>query len=93
MIERYTLPEMGEIWTDTYKLKTWLEGRYIHLGLTSSDILDTGLALQMVASLNLNFRKTRRTDPSDSLSSPTTSLYSNGRTFSWDSCRTDYLWF
>ena len=53
MIERYTLPEMGEIWTDTYKLKTWLEGRYIHLGLTSSDILDTGLALQMVASLNL----------------------------------------
>ena len=25
MIERYTLPEMGEIWTDTYKLKTWLQ--------------------------------------------------------------------
>ncbi|HAC63190.1 MAG TPA: adenylosuccinate lyase [Cyanothece sp. UBA12306] len=112
MIERYTLPEMGEIWTDTYKLKTWLEveiavceaqaelgyipqeaveeikakanfdpqrvleieaevrhdviafltnvneyvgdaGRYIHLGLTSSDVLDTALALQMAASLNL----------------------------------------
>jgi adenylosuccinate lyase len=112
VIERYTLPEMGEIWTDDYKLKTWLQveiavceaqaelgytpqaavdeikakanfdpqrvleieaevrhdviafltnvneyvgdaGRYIHLGLTSSDVLDTGLALQMVVSLNL----------------------------------------
>jgi adenylosuccinate lyase len=112
VIERYTLPEMGELWTDTYKLKTWLEvelavceaqaelgyipsdaveeikakaqfdpqrvleieaevrhdviafltnvneyvgdaGRYIHLGLTSSDVLDTALALQLVASLNL----------------------------------------
>ena len=107
---------MGAIWTDTYKLKTWLEveiavceaqgelgyipteaveeikakadfdpkrvleieaevrhdviafltnvneyvgdaGRYIHLGLTSSDVLDTGLALQMVASLNLILEK------------------------------------
>jgi adenylosuccinate lyase len=112
VIERYTLPEMGELWTDTYKLKTWLQveiavceaqaelgyiptqaveeikakadfdlkrvleieaevrhdmiafltnvneyvgdaGRYIHLGLTSSDVLDTALALQLVASLNL----------------------------------------
>ena len=112
VIERYTLPEMGQLWTDTYKLKTWLQveiavceaqaelgyipkeavaeikekanfdpqrvleieaevrhdviafltnvneyvgdaGRYIHLGLTSSDVLDTALALQLVASLNL----------------------------------------
>ncbi|MBD2089913.1 adenylosuccinate lyase [Microcoleus sp. FACHB-1515] len=112
MIERYTLPEMGDLWTDTYKLKTWLQveiavceaqaelgyipaeavetikakanfdpkrvleieaevkhdmiafltnvneyvgeaGRYIHLGLTSSDILDTALALQLVASLDV----------------------------------------
>ncbi|MDJ0661159.1 MAG: adenylosuccinate lyase [Crocosphaera sp.] len=112
MIERYTLPEMGQLWTDSYKLKTWLQveiavceaqaelgyipkeavaeikekanfdpqrvleieaevrhdviafltnvneyvgdaGRYIHLGLTSSDVLDTALALQLVASLNL----------------------------------------
>ena len=112
MIERYTLPQMGELWTETYKLKTWLQveiavceaqaelgyipsqaveeikekanfdpkrvleietevrhdmiafltnvneyvgdaGRYIHLGLTSSDILDTALALQLVASLDL----------------------------------------
>ncbi len=112
MIERYTLPEMGELWTDTYKFKTWLQveiavceaqaelgyipkeaveeikakadfnvdrileiekevrhdviafltnvneyvgdaGRYIHLGMTSSDVLDTALALQMVASLDL----------------------------------------
>jgi adenylosuccinate lyase len=28
-------------------------GRYIHLGLTSSDVLDTALALQMVHSLNI----------------------------------------
>jgi adenylosuccinate lyase len=112
VIERYTLPEMGELWTDTYKLKTWLQveiavceaqaelgeipksaveeikekanfdparvleieaevrhdmiafltnvneyvgdaGRYIHLGLTSSDVLDTALALQLVASLDI----------------------------------------
>jgi len=112
VIERYTLAEMGELWTTSYKLKTWLDveiavceaqaelgyipsvavteikakanfdparvleieaevrhdviafltnvneyvgdaGRYIHLGLTSSDVLDTGLALQMLASLNL----------------------------------------
>ncbi|WP_204102224.1 MULTISPECIES: adenylosuccinate lyase [Spirulina sp. CCY15215] len=112
MIERYTLPEMGNLWTDNYKMKMWLQveiavceaqaelgyipaeaveeikakanfnrdrvleieaevrhdviafltnvneyvgdaGRYIHVGLTSSDVLDTGLALQMVASLGL----------------------------------------
>ncbi|MCL2927389.1 MAG: adenylosuccinate lyase [Trichodesmium sp. MAG_R01] len=112
MIERYTLPEMGELWTDNTKLKTWLQveiavceaqaelgyipaeavaeikakanfdlkrvleieeevrhdmiafltnvneyvgdvGRYIHLGLTSSDVLDTALALQMIGSLDL----------------------------------------
>lgn len=112
MIERYTLPEMGNLWTETYKLKTWLQveiavceaqaelgyipaeavatikakakfdpqrvleieaevkhdviafltnvneyvgdaGRYIHLGMTSSDMLDTALALQLVASLDV----------------------------------------
>ncbi|MBK4728394.1 adenylosuccinate lyase [Oxynema sp. CENA135] len=112
MIERYTLPEMGELWTETYKFKTWLQveiavceaqaelgyiptaaveeikakahfdpqrikeieaevrhdviafltnvneyvgdvGRYIHLGLTSSDVLDTALALQLVASVDV----------------------------------------
>ncbi len=112
MIERYTLPEMGNLWTEAYKLKTWLDveiavceaqaelgyipsvavaeikakanfdpkrvleieaevrhdviafltnvneyvgdaGRYIHLGMTSSDVLDTALALQLVASLDL----------------------------------------
>ena len=112
VIERYTLPEMGKLWTDSYKLETWLQveiaaceaqaelgyipkdavaeikakaqfdpqrvleieaevrhdviafltnvneyvgdaGRFIHLGLTSSDVLDTALALQMVASLDL----------------------------------------
>ncbi|AZB71509.1 adenylosuccinate lyase [Synechococcus elongatus] len=117
MIERYTLPAMGSLWTDTYKLKTWLQveiavceaqaelgyipadavetikakanfdparvleiekevrhdviafltnvneyvgdaGRYIHLGMTSSDVLDTGLALQMVASVDLLLAET-----------------------------------
>jgi adenylosuccinate lyase len=112
LIERYTLPVMGEIWTDTYKFKTWLQveiavceaqaelgqipaeaveeikakanfdpdrileieaevkhdmiafltnvneyvgdaGRYIHVGMTSSDVLDTALALQLVSSLNI----------------------------------------
>jgi len=112
VIERYTKPEMGELWTDAYKLKTWLQveiavceaqaelgyiptdalaeikakanfdpqrvleieaevrhdviafltnvneyvgdaGRYIHLGLTSSDVLDTALALQLVASIDV----------------------------------------
>ena len=112
VIDRYTLPEMGNIWTETAKLKTWLQveiavceaqaelgyipaaaveeikakanfdpkrvleieaevrhdmiafltnvneyvgdaGRYIHLGLTSSDVLDTALALQLVASVNI----------------------------------------
>lgn len=112
MIERYTLPAMGNIWTELFKLQTWLQveiavceaqaelgyipseavdeikakaafdadrvkeieadvrhdviafltnvneyvgdaGRYIHLGLTSSDMLDTALALQLVASVNV----------------------------------------
>ena len=103
---------MGDLWTDLYKYKTWLQveiavceaqaelgkipaaavadikakanfdpdrieaieaevrhdmiafltnvneyvgdaGRYIHLGLTSSDVLDTALALQLVASVNV----------------------------------------
>ncbi len=103
MIERYTLPEMGRVWSDEHKFKTWLqieilacealadlgeipadavsvikekaaftlerileieettqhdviafltniaenvgpESRYIHLGMTSSDLLDTSLS-------------------------------------------------
>ncbi len=109
MIERYTLPEMGAIWTEEAKFQSWLQveiaateanaelgrvpaeavatirsqarfsvarileieaevrhdviafltnvnehvgdaGRYIHVGMTSSDVLDTGLALQLKAS-------------------------------------------
>ncbi|MFZ4565978.1 MAG: adenylosuccinate lyase, partial [Prochlorococcaceae cyanobacterium] len=112
MIERYTLPEMGEIWTEEAKFQSWLDveiaateangelgrvpaeaittirekagfsvarileieaevrhdviafltnvnehvgdaGRYIHVGMTSSDVLDTGLALQLKASTAL----------------------------------------
>jgi adenylosuccinate lyase len=106
MIERYTLPKMGSVWSEENKFKTWLkieilacealadlgeipkeavdaikkkaafdpkrileieettrhdvvafldnvaehvgpESRYIHLGLTSSDLLDTTLSCQM----------------------------------------------
>src|ERR1035437_4038269 len=109
MIERYTLPEMGNIWNDQFKYNTWLqveilacearcslgeiskkdlefikqnarfdikgileieettkhdviafltnvseylgpESRHIHYGMTSSDILDTTLAVQMRSS-------------------------------------------
>jgi adenylosuccinate lyase len=106
MIDRYTLPEMGEIWTDRNTFQKWLEfeivvcealaefgeipadaverirkkasfdvgriaeieattdhdviafltnvaehigddSRYVHLGLTSSDLLDTALSMQL----------------------------------------------
>jgi adenylosuccinate lyase len=112
LIERYTLPEMGRLWSDEAKFQSWLEveiaataanvelgrvpaealatirekarfevarileieaevrhdviafltnvnehvgdaGRYIHVGMTSSDVLDTGLALQLKASVSL----------------------------------------
>ena len=112
MIERYTLPAMGNVWTETAKFKAWLQveiavceaqaelgkipteavetikanakfdperileieaevkhdviafltnvnehvgeaGRYIHLGMTSSDVLDTALALQLTLSLDV----------------------------------------
>jgi adenylosuccinate lyase len=112
LIERYTLPEMGRIWSEQAKLQSWLDveiaateaqcqlgrvppealatikeeaafeverileieaevrhdviafltnvnehvgeaGRYIHVGMTSSDVLDTALALQMKASVAL----------------------------------------
>ncbi|MFM8674185.1 MAG: adenylosuccinate lyase [Vulcanococcus sp.] len=112
MIERYTLPEMGAIWSEQAKFQSWLDveiaateancelgrvpaeavaaikekasfsverileieaevrhdviafltnvnehvgdaGRFIHVGMTSSDVLDTGVALQMKASVQL----------------------------------------
>ena len=112
LIERYTLPEMGGIWSEQAKYQSWLDveiaateaqcelgrvpaeavatirekasfsverileieaevrhdviafltnvnehvgdaGRHIHVGMTSSDVLDTGLALQLKASVQL----------------------------------------
>jgi adenylosuccinate lyase len=112
LIERYTLPEMGNLWSEEAKFRSWLDveiaaceanaelgrvpaealeqirsrarfevprileieaevrhdviafltnvnehvgdaGRYIHVGMTSSDVLDTGLALQLKASVQL----------------------------------------
>jgi len=119
MIERYTLPEMGRIWTDEHRLELWLkievaacegwaklgkipeeavkvirekasfswqrvkeieeithhdvlafttnvaenvgdEAKYIHLGLTSSDVLDTALSLQMVEASDILITKLER---------------------------------
>lgn len=119
MIERYTLPEMGRIWSEENKLNNWLkieilacqawadlgeipagavevikqkaafsvertreiedqvrhdviafltnvaenvgeESKYIHLGMTSSDVLDTGLALQMREAAGLILDKLQR---------------------------------
>jgi adenylosuccinate lyase len=116
MIERYTLPAMGAIWSEENKLHNWLkieiaaceagaslgkipqdavkiiqekahfevkriqeieaevrhdviafltnvseyvgdESKYIHLGMTSSDILDTGLAMQMRDAVDLIMKK------------------------------------
>ncbi|MEA4925031.1 MAG: adenylosuccinate lyase [Syntrophomonadaceae bacterium] len=116
MIERYTLPAMGAIWSEQNKLNNWLkievaaceawadlgkipreavvvirnkaqfneeriqeieaevrhdviafltnvgefvgeESKYIHLGMTSSDILDTGLAMQMRDAVDLILAK------------------------------------
>lgn len=116
MIERYTLPDMGRIWTDVHRLTLWLkieiavcegwtklgkipheavevirerasftwervqaleevtqhdvlafltnvaenvgdEAKYIHLGLTSSDILDTALSLQLVEASDILLTK------------------------------------
>jgi adenylosuccinate lyase len=112
MIERYTRPQMGTVWSEEEKLKIWLEvevlalealaekgevprgtaahirerarvnvqrmqeierevghdviafvssiteqcgpeGRYMHLGLTSSDVLDTAFAVQLVRAADL----------------------------------------
>jgi len=119
VIERYTLPEMGKIWTDSAKFQSWLKveiaaceanfslgkipenamkdirsnakfdesriteiekevkhdviafltsvnefvgdsGRYIHVGMTSSDVLDTGLSLQLVDSCELLLEEIER---------------------------------
>jgi adenylosuccinate lyase len=115
MIERYTLPEMGSIWSDRHKIDLWLEvekavceawhargvipddaieairgascdlermreieretdhdviaflratgetvgpaARFIHLGLTSSDVIDTALALQIAEAADLLLRR------------------------------------
>ena len=39
------------------------EGRYLHLGLTSSDVVDTGLALQQQGALELERQEHRRGQP------------------------------
>jgi adenylosuccinate lyase len=114
MIERYTRPEMGALWSQEHKIALWLrvevavaeawaaygeipedalpeirrarvdlarmaaieretehdviaflralaesigpESRFVHLGLTSSDVVDTALSLQLVAAIDLLLR-------------------------------------
>ncbi len=114
MIERYTRPEMGALWSQEHKIALWLrvevavaeawatygeipedalpeirrarvdlvrmaaieretehdviaflralaesigpESRFVHLGLTSSDVVDTALSLQIVAAIDLLLR-------------------------------------
>jgi adenylosuccinate lyase len=119
MIARYTLPEMGKIWEQEHKFRTWLAieiyaceawaelgqippaaleeikakadfdidrineieattrhdvlafltavaekvgdaSKYIHLGMTSSDVLDTALAVQMRDAADLLLRRLRQ---------------------------------
>ena len=119
MIPRYTLPEMGRIWSDRHRYALWLQielavleayartgripqevytriaeraqfsqermeaierqtqhdvvafveavaeslgdlGRYIHLGLTSSDVIDTATAIQMKESCDLLLQRIDR---------------------------------
>lgn len=116
MIERYTLPGMGKVWKDEYRLNLWLkieiaacegwaksgkipqqavqvikekaafdwervkeieevthhdvlafltnvaenvgdEAKYIHIGLTSSDVLDTALSMQLVEASDILLAK------------------------------------
>ena len=119
MIPRYTLPEMGAVWSDQARFRHWLEievlaveawarlgrvpeedaravrerasftvervreleevtrhdvaafvqcvaesvgpaGRWVHFGLTSSDVLDTGFALQLREAADLLLARTER---------------------------------
>jgi adenylosuccinate lyase len=96
VIERYTRPEMGAIWSDRRRIDAWLsvekavceawnrrgripdsampairaatcdltrmrqierevdhDARYVHVGLTSSDVLDTALALQAAVATDM----------------------------------------
>ena len=129
MIERYSLPEMGNIWSDFTKYEKWLEvevlaveawselgevppeavaasrrrprsdssasrrsrrsptttsslssptwrrtsgedSRYIHLGMTSSDVLDTGLALQMRDAVDIILAEARSPGPHPAAPAP-----------------------
>src|ERR687883_1001353 len=71
MIERYTLPEMGRVWSDQHKYELWcrvetlvLEARsaaaFVHHGMTSSDLLDTALAVQLTEASDLLLAKADR---------------------------------
>jgi adenylosuccinate lyase len=60
---RFSLARIGELETkvhhdviaflSSFSESVGKEGRYIHLGLTSSDILDTALAIQMVEAIDI----------------------------------------
>src|ERR671927_1448526 len=83
MIERYTLPEMGALWSEQNKFQKWLDvevavcedhdviafttalaenigeaARFVHYGLTSSDVVDTANALLLRDACGLLLEKT-----------------------------------
>src|SRR6516225_7521678 len=55
MIPRYTRPEMAAIWEPQTRFKIWfeIEARFVHQGMTSSDVLDTCLNVQLARAADL----------------------------------------
>ena len=53
MIPRYTQPEMGAIWSDRHKYKTWLD-----VELAATD--DSGRADRFVRAAEVNVEKAKR---------------------------------
>jgi hypothetical protein len=67
-------------------------GRYIHVGMTSSDVLDTGLALQLKASVALLRQGVGGLRRRDCQAGRRTQSHRDDRPFSRDPWRTDHLW-
>ncbi len=68
MIDRYTLPEMGALWSEETKFQKWLDveiavesigeaARFVHYGLTSSDVVDTANALLLREACDILLKK------------------------------------
>src|SRR6266566_5299072 len=55
MLSRYARPEMTAIWEAQSRFKIWfgIEARFVHQGMTSSDVLDTCLNVQLTRAADL----------------------------------------